>query len=101
MSLMLIRFPLPEENVSVASSFTLCAPGTELTGASLTALTVMFAAAVLLLKAVIPPLLVVLAVLPTAPLVWSQARKVMLAETLPLKFALWTKLTRVDALAAS
>jgi hypothetical protein len=40
MSPMLIKFPLPLENVSVASSLTDCGPGTEFTGASFTALTV-------------------------------------------------------------
>ena len=38
---MLIALPLPAENTSVVSSLVLCAMGTVLTGASLTALTVM------------------------------------------------------------
>ena len=48
----------------------------ESTGASLTLLTVMFEVAVAVLKAVLPPLVVVSALVPTLPLVWSQARKV-------------------------
>src|SRR3954464_7173914 len=36
-----IALPVPELNVRVASSFTPCVPGTELTGASLTAVTLM------------------------------------------------------------
>src|SRR5437588_11138756 len=36
-----IALPAPELNVRVASSFTPCVPGTELTGASLTAVTLM------------------------------------------------------------
>src|SRR6185503_9958262 len=46
----------------------------ERTGASLTALTVMPLLAVSLLYDVLPPLLVVSAVPPAVPVVWSQAR---------------------------
>ena len=45
-SLMLIWLPLPLEKTSVVSSLTLCAPGMEFTGASLTALTVMLTVSV-------------------------------------------------------
>ena len=64
-----IRLPLPEENTSAVSSLVLCAAGTVLTGASLTALTVMAAVSVALEKAVVPPLLVVSASAPLDPLV--------------------------------
>src|SRR5438132_244057 len=45
-------------------------------GASFTLLTVMFAVAVAVLKAVVPPLVVVSTLVPWVPLVWSQAEKV-------------------------
>jgi hypothetical protein len=70
------------------------------TGASLTGLMAMLAVAVAVLNAVIPPLLVVSAVPPAEPLVWSHARNVM-PLTVPLKSALGTKRTRVLASAAS
>src|SRR5439155_7380544 len=75
--------------------------GSVLTGGSLTAATAIPAVAVAALKAVVPPLLDVLAVPPAAPLVWSHARKVIPAATVPLKFAAGTKRTRVDPSAAS
>jgi hypothetical protein len=46
------------------------------TGASLTLVTVIFEVAVTILKAVVPPLALVLTLLPAVPLIWSQARKV-------------------------
>ena len=49
--------------------------------------TVMPEWAVAVLKAVVPPFDVVLAVPPAVPLVWSQARKVMPVATVPLKSA--------------
>ena len=64
-------------------------------GASLTAVTVMPAAAVALLNALVPPLVEVSAVLPAMPLVASQARKVMPLPTLPFQSALGTKRTYV------
>src|SRR5260370_696262 len=48
------------------------------TGASLTLLTVMFDVAVAVLKAVVPPLVVVSTCVPAVPLVWSQAQNVTL-----------------------
>src|SRR4029453_9433088 len=68
---MLIWLPLPDEKTRLVSSLVLWAPGTVLIGASLTAFTVMLAVAVALLKAVIPPLVVVSGVLPAVPLGWS------------------------------
>ena len=62
-------------------------------GASLTALTVMLREAVALENALVPPLLLVSAVLPAVPLVWSQARKVMPGATVPFQLALGTKRT--------
>src|SRR5438552_1095722 len=67
-------------------------------GASLTALMVMVAVPLALLNAVVPPLVVVLAVWPFTPEAWSQARKVKVAE--PLKLALGTKRMRFEALSA-
>ena len=61
----------------------------------------MLALAVAALKAVVPPLLVTLAVFPPLPLVWSHARNVMPFVTVPLKFAFGTKRMEVFALAAS
>src|SRR5438128_5512863 len=75
--------------------------GGVLTGGSLTAATAIPAVAVAALKALVPPLVDVLAVPPAAPLLWSHARKVIPAATVPLKFAAGTKRTRVDASAAS
>ena len=82
------------------SSLTLCPPGTALTGGSLTALTAIEAVSVAVLKAVEPPLVLVSAVPPLLPLVWSQARKVSPVETLPFQLLLGTNRTRVSALAA-
>ena len=62
-------------------------------GASLTAVTVMPAVAVALENALLPPLVLVLAVLPAVPLVWSQARKVMPGLTVPFQLAFGTKRT--------
>ena len=53
-SLMLIRFALPAEKTSGVSSLVLCAPGTELTGASLTALTVMLTVSVSVIAPPVP-----------------------------------------------
>jgi len=71
------------------------------TGASFTALTTIRAVSVAVLKAVVPPLVEVLAVSPLLPLVWSQARNVMPGSTVPFQFALGTKRTLVLLLAAS
>src|SRR5439155_20256902 len=98
---MLIRFELPDENTRLVSSLTVCVVGSESTGASLTAATLIAADAVAVLKAVSPPLSEASAVLPAVPLVWSQARKVTPAATLPLKFPAGSKRTRVSASAAS
>src|SRR5438552_3995256 len=49
------------------------------TGASLTLLTVMLEVAVAVLKAVVPPLVVVSTFVPVEPAVWSQAQNVTLA----------------------
>ena len=49
----------------------------------------------------VPPLVLVLAVLPALPEDWSQARKVMPPATVPFQLALGTKRTEVLALAAS
>ena len=57
------------------------------TGASLTALIVKAAVSVAAEKAVVPPFDEVSAVLPTVPLVRSQARKVIALVIVPLKFA--------------
>ena len=54
------------------------------TGASLTALIVKFAVSVAVLKAVVPPLVVVSAVPPFVPVVRSQARKVIALVIVPL-----------------
>ncbi len=50
-----IAFPLATEKTSAVSSLVFCATGTVLTGASLTALTVMELEAEAELKAVVPP----------------------------------------------
>ena len=71
------------------------APLLSSTGASFTAVTVMLLLAVAALKAVEPPLVVVFAVRPAVPVVWSQARKVMPLLTVPLQFAFGTKRTKV------
>ncbi len=57
------------------------------------ALTRIAAAAVALLKAVVPPLAPVSAVPPTLPVVWSQARKASPGETCPTQLAFATKRT--------
>src|SRR5258706_15647957 len=61
----------------------------------------MLAVSVAVLKAVVFPLTEVSAVLPFTPLVWSQARNVKPGSTVPLKFRLGIKRTRVAALDAS
>src|SRR5262245_41007480 len=91
---------LAGENVKTALLLTDCATGTVLTGASLTALTTSEAVSVADEKAVVPPLVEVLAVLPFVPLVWSQARKVMALEIVPLKSAFGLKYSRELASAA-
>ena len=67
------------------------------TGTSFTLVTVTSALASPLLYAVVPPLDVVFAVAPAVPLVRSQALKDSPPDTVPLKFALGTKRTRVSA----
>ena len=47
-------------------------------------MTTRLAVSVAVLKAVVPPLLVVSASVPLLPLVWSQARKVMALASVPL-----------------
>ena len=70
-------------------------------GASLTAVTVMLLLATVLLKALLPPLTLVLALLPALPLVRSQARKLMPLTTAPFQLAAGAKRTRVRVSAAS
>src|SRR5262249_23676310 len=70
-------------------------------GASLTLLTVRLELAVAELKAVVPPFVVVLAVPPLAPLLWSQARNVIPVATVPFQLAAGKNRTRVLASAAS
>jgi hypothetical protein len=53
----------------------------------------MLALAVAVEYAVVPPLVVVSAVLPAVPVVWSHARKVMPLLTVPFQLALGTKRT--------
>ena len=67
------------------------------TGASLTALTVRLAVSRVAEKAVLPPLAVVSASSPLAPLVRSQARKVMASARLPFQLAVGWKYSRVAA----
>ena len=50
-------------------------------GASLTAVTVIDAVSVAVLKAVVPPFVLTSTLVPALPLVWSQARNVTLAES--------------------
>src|SRR6185437_22440 len=69
------------------------------TGASLTAATLMVGEVVALLKAVVPPLVLVLAMLPGVPVLRSQARRVMLL--VPFQSALGVKRMTVVASAAS
>src|SRR6185295_5052179 len=57
------------------------------TGASLTAVTVMFAVSVAVLKAVVVPFTDASAVAPFTPLLRSQARKVIAFATVPLKLS--------------
>ncbi len=71
------------------------------TGASFTALTTIRAVSVAVLKAVVPPLLEVLAVPPLVPLVWSHARNVIPGSTVPFQLALGTNRTLVLLLAAN
>src|SRR6185503_34273 len=87
--------------VSGASSLTLTGGMPMVVGLSLTALTVIEAVSVAVEKAVVVPLTVVSAVFPLVPLVWSQALNVMPGSTVPLKFRLGRKRTRVLAFAAS
>ncbi len=54
------------------------------TGASLTAVTLTSIVSVALEKAVVPPLLAVVTLVPTVPLVWSQARTVSAAVLVPV-----------------
>jgi hypothetical protein len=63
------------------------------TGASFTAFTVMLLLTVALLNAVVPPFVVVSAVLPAVPLVWSHARNVIPFITVPFQFAFGTNRT--------
>ena len=70
-------------------------------GASLTDSTVSAALSVALEKALLPPLLAVLTVSPLAPLLRSQARKVIAFAIVPLKLAFGLKVSRVAASAAS
>ena len=70
-------------------------------GASLTAVTVMPALAVAVENALVAPLVVVSAVAPALPLVWSQARKVIPPARAPFQLASGTKRTEVLASAAS
>ena len=51
--------------------------------AGVSATGLIFAVAVAVLKAVVPPLADVSTLLPTLPLVWSQARKVMAVPSVP------------------
>ena len=73
------------------------------TGASLTGVTVMPLLAVALLKALLPPLTLVSAVPPALPLpmLWSQARKVSPAASVPFQLLLGTKRTALFVSAAS
>ena len=71
------------------------------TGASFTGLTVIELLNAAPLKAVLPPLLLVSAVPPAVPLVWSQARQIRPLVTLPFQLAFGTKRTQVLASDAS
>ena len=84
---------VPPPGLKVAQLGMVCAPASSLTavglvavklGMSLTGVTVMAAVSVVLLKAVLPPLVLVSAVLPFVPDVVSQARKVMPLVIVPL-----------------
>ncbi len=70
----LIALPPPVLNTRLLSSFIDWAPGTVLTGASFTAVTVKLAVPAAVLKAVVPPLVLTSTLLPAKPDVWSQAR---------------------------
>ena len=63
--------PLPVEDVTL------------LTVGATSSVTVMFAVSVVEENAVVPPLVEVSTLVPTVPLVWSQARKVMALLTVP------------------
>ena len=63
------------------------------TGASLTGRTVMLLSAVTALNAVVPPLMLALAVAPAMPLLRSQARKLKPELTVPFQSACGTKRT--------
>ena len=69
------------------SSAVICAAGTVLTGASLTALMLMATVSEALEKALVPPLTVVSTLLPVVPLVLSQATKVSASAVVPLVLA--------------
>ena len=71
------------------------------TGASFTGVTVRLAVSVAVLKAVLPPLTLVLARAPLVPLVRSQARKVMASARVPFQLATGWKARRVAVSAAS
>jgi hypothetical protein len=74
MSATLIARPLALDSTSVVFSGVTCRPGSWLTGASLTAPTLLLTLAAAVLKALLPPTTVVSATPPAAPEVWSQAR---------------------------
>ena len=74
----LIALPFAALNTSAVSSPTTCAAGTVFSGASLTAVTLMRAVSVAALNAVLPPFVEASSLLPAAPVLWSQARKVRL-----------------------
>ena len=69
---------------SGVSSAVVCAAGTVLTGASLTALMLMDTVSEVLEKALVPPLVAVLTLLPEVPLVLSHATKVTASVVVPL-----------------
>ena len=72
---------------NAVSSAVVCAVGTVLTGASLTALMLMATVSEALENALLPPLVAVLTLLPTVPLVLSHATKVTASAVLPLVLA--------------
>ena len=87
--------------VAAESSATVMPVSSVAVGASLTDDTAIEAVSVLIEKALAPPLGLVFTLLPALPLLWSQARKVMAPETVPLKLAAGWKYSRVFASAAS
>ena len=72
---------------SGVSSAVVCAAGTVLTGASLTALMVMATVSEASENAVVPPVLETVGLLPAVPVVWSQATNVSASAVVPLKLA--------------